>query len=447
MALALLLFAACSNDYRNAIPKGSTAVVAFDASELLGKGGAESPDGKSALGELLHTDDFSHCGIDLEKDFYGFETADGTFGVVLPVKSEGDLETWLTGLADDGIATSVSEKKGYKFTTIAGLFIVGYSSSALVAIGPVMPLAHGEATQRMAKWLDAGDDDGIKTTQLYEKLESTEGFVRLVARSDALPEQLSAALTIGTPKGTTPKEVYVGVGLQTTASGYLAINGGSFSFDTNIDKALYQAKSAYKSIKGDLLSTVPSTAAFFMACGVEGDDYLQLLRSNETVRSLLFGMNTTLDIDKMLRSVDGDLLFCLNEMSETPVFSLLAEQDNDDWLKDVGYWKRSCPTGTTITDGASPSTFRLQSNDWNVGFGIDQRGLLFVNNLQGDAAGSVHANANGLPAEIVEAVKGKRLAIAVNVAKALETLPFADALAPMVKSLAGPDGIVLYTIE
>lgn len=445
--MAVLLFAACSKDYRNAIPKGSTAVVAFDASEILGKGGADNPNDKSSLADLLHTDDFSHCGIDLDETFYGFETADGAFGVVLPVSSEGDLEAWLKGLADDGIATPLTEKKGFKFTTVAGLFVVGYSSSALVAIGPVMPLAQAEAMQRMAKWLDAGDDEGIKTTKLYEKMEEMEGFVRLVARSDALPEQLAAVLTLGTPKGTTAKEVYVGIGLQTTSKGCLSINGGSFSFDADIDKALKQAKAAYKPIKGDLLTGVPSTATFFMACGVEGNDYLQMLRSNETVRGLLFGMNTTLDIDKMLRSVNGDLLFCVDEMGETPTFHLLAEQNNKDWLADVGYWKRSCPSGTTIADGSTPTTFHLQSKDWNVDFGINQRGLLFVNNAARDTSATVQDKANGLPTEIVEAVKGKRLAIAVNAGKALEALPFASTLSPLVKSLVGKDGIVLYTIE
>lgn len=442
--LAASFLCSCSHDYRHAIPKGSTALLALDADGLLQESGEEAA---ASISKMLGVDDLAATGIDFGETLYGFETADGTLGVVLPVADEDDLDDWLAALESQGKAMKISEKKGYPFTVLNGSIVLGHSASALVAVGPVVASEQAEVQRRVAKWLDADGEGSIKDTRLYGKLQSLTGPVRLVGRSDALPEQLAAALTLGTPKGTSAKEVYVALDVKPTDKGYTLLEGGSFSFDEKVDAALNEARKAYKPIRGTLLGGVSPAALVTMACGVEGDSYLQMLRSSEAMRTLLFGANTVLDIDKMLRSVSGDLVACLKRLDgESPVFSLEAEQHTTDWLADVGYWKRSCPIGTSIADGDAPDTYRLRSKAYNLDFGINAQKRLYIASAVTSAPDD-DKPAKPLPDEIRKVIEGKRLALVVNVAALAGAEPLAAPLLPLAGALAGKDGMIVYTIE
>lgn len=440
-ALLALLLASCKGDYRNAIPKGSTAIVAIDASALFGE---EAAGDGQRLGELcksLHVDNVHSLGIDLGETFYGFETADGTLGLVLPVSSEGDVDAWLDTLKGQGVATEATEKKGYKFAFVGGSFLLGYSSTALVAVGPVVAAEKAEMQRRMAKWLDNGDDASIKDTKLYAKLGEMQGAVRLVARCDALPEQLAALLTLVTPKGTQPQEVYASLAVKASGPGFAEIEGGAFSFDEGVEQALRKVKDNYKPIRGGLLAAIPDSALFAMACGVKGDEYLQMLRSNEEIRTMLFGANTMLDIDKMLRSVDGDLLIGVEAQGgDASSFFLLAEQANASWLKDVGYWRKTCPNGTTIAPAAAPQSYVLRTPDYTLRFGIDADSHLYIANhpitAQQPTAGDIRAK-----------LTGKRLGVVVNVRTTLAAEPYYAAVGPLVNALLGGADRIVYTIE
>lgn len=439
-ALLLALLASCAGDYRNAIPKGSTALLAVDAPALLGEGGAEASQSLAGLCKMLRLGDLTNTGIDFSETLYGFETADGTLGLVLPVSSEGDVDEWMATLGKMGFASQSTEKKGYKFAVLGGSFLVGYSSQAMVAVGPVVAAGQADMQRRVAKWLDNGDDDGIKGTKLYDKLEAATGALRLVARSDALPEQFAALLTLGAPKGTQPQEVYAALSLQPTGKGYIEINGGAFSLDDTVEQALRKAKDHYKPIKGTLLSAVPGGALFALACGVQGDQYLQVLRSNEEIRTMLFGANTVLDIDKMLRSVDGDLLLGMEAADgAVPAFFLLAEQTSTDWLNDVAYWRKTCPNGTTIAPTGAPGSYVLRSPDYTLRFGINEEKHLYIANRATEG--------QPLPCDIRKALTGKRLGLVVNVANVLAAEPGLAVASPLVGALLGHDVKIVYTIE
>lgn len=448
LSLLMLLLAACSGDYRNAIPKGSTAVMAIDAGAVLKGQDGEAGKGVDALARLLQASDLGHMGIDFGQPLYGFETPDGTLGFVLPVGSDDDVDEWLKALQAQGTASKTSERKGCKFALLGGSVLLGYTASAMVAVGPVLADGQAAMQRRMGKWLGNGDEEGIKDTRLFEKLESMEGAVRLVARSDALPEQLAALLTLGAPKGVQPQEVYVSLALRPTSHGYSELRGGAFAFDEGVNASLRKAMESYKPLEGGLLDLLPDSSHLVMACGVEGYEYLRMLRSNETMRTMLFGANTVLDIDKMLRSVEGDLVVGVTGMGgEAPGFCLLAEAKDKDWLADVGYWKRSCPEGVAITEGDTQGTFRLRGKDYNLDFGMDAQQHLYIANIAPAAKASAGPNASSLTATVRKAMTGKRLAVALDAGRLVDGIPVASSLSPVVKALAGGNGILLYVME
>ena len=104
-----------SDGYLNVIPLKSKALMAIDFTKL---------------GDVK-MDDFKDCGVDFSRKAYLFETSDGSLGLVAAVDDEGDVDSWLQRLADQGKASKTTERKGFKFSVINDNFIVGYSSSSL----------------------------------------------------------------------------------------------------------------------------------------------------------------------------------------------------------------------------------------------------------------------------------------------------------------------------
>lgn len=443
-ALCVVLFTSCAGDYRNAIPKGSVALLAVDAAQL----SSQAAEAEAELCKKLQTENLEQTGIDFSQPLYGFETTDGTLGMVAAIGSESKVEECLNRLAAQGEAEAMPERKGHMFWRVAQSFLVGKSGDALMVTGPVLPSDEQDLQRRMAKWLDHDDGEGISDTQLYAKLEETEGALRLVARGDALPPQLTSLFTLGAPKGTKPQQLYLCLALQAADNGTAHLTGGAFSFDAATDKALKEARSQFVPIEGKLLDEATAAAPLWMACGVKGDNLLKMLRAQEFTRSLLFGANTAIDIDKMLRSVNGDMTLSIGNIGgEEMEVALFAQTSSRQWLADVDYWKKSCPQGTTLTTVAGDSCFRLTSKEWSVNFGFCGDGVLFLNNRPAIFCPKQTAQQGGDFEQMRSLIRGKRLVMAFSMPALLTSSPLSGELRPLVRMLTGDARQIIYTIE
>lgn len=86
------LFTSCSgDDYLNAIPGNSTALVSIDVQKYAEKEGSASA--QAAITSFLGVDNISDCGIDVASRIYMFETADGNIGFAAKVKAAVILRT------------------------------------------------------------------------------------------------------------------------------------------------------------------------------------------------------------------------------------------------------------------------------------------------------------------------------------------------------------------
>ena len=115
-----------SDGYINVIPSGVKALMAVDFKKL---------------GDV-NIDEFKDCGVDFSRKSYLFETADGSIGLVAAVDSEDDVDKWIGSLSKSGKASALSERKGYKFAVVYDNFLLGYSSSALLVMGPAVGDEH-----------------------------------------------------------------------------------------------------------------------------------------------------------------------------------------------------------------------------------------------------------------------------------------------------------------
>ena len=139
LPLFFLLVSCSKGDYVNVIPENSIAVASIDAQSLFGG------DYGSRLGKILKVEKEQDCGVDISEKLYMFETVDGNVGIAAKVSDKDKLVDWLDYLAKNNYCTAIIKQDKYWFTIFKNSWVIGFSSDALVALGPVLPAA-------LARW-------------------------------------------------------------------------------------------------------------------------------------------------------------------------------------------------------------------------------------------------------------------------------------------------------
>ncbi len=414
-ALVAGTLASCSDDdHANAIPRNSIAVLAVDAREAL-----PGADGPGLLDGLVPGGDAMGCGIDAAGTLYAFETPDGGMGLVAKVSSEGDLASWLDGLAGRGLCRQVAKGKGFRYTVVKDSWVVCFTPDRLVALGPVLPSGQAGAMRQAARYLRQDGKEGIKGSPLMERLEAIDAPLRLAARPDALPERLMAPILLGVPKDASASRLLFVAGMTPTADGCLEIRGGVLSTDEGTQRAIDGAEETFRPIKGDYLESMPSDAAAGVFMNVEGGRLLGLLHSSPYFQGLLAGLNTAIDMDKIIRSVDGDMAMVLpGAAGGVAGMAMGARLRDKDFLGDVDYWKSSCPAGSRIEDWGKDS-YRYTDGGTTFHFGVSDNLDFFAGGSQQEALGAIGKAPDPLPEGLTDRMRGQRMCLVLNLGSLL----------------------------
>ena len=320
----------------------------------------------------------------------------------------------------EGKASKPVERKGYTFSVVNDNFVLGLSSSALLVMGPAVADEQAAIQRKMVKYLSS-DKDAVSESPLYRHLSTLDGPVTIVAQADALPEKFVMPLTLGAPRGTKPEQLLVSATMDLSEE-CVTMKCNTFSFDKKIDDALKASQSKLRPISDKYIATISADNLLTVACGVKGTDFVELLRTNELLRTMLIGINTAIDIDKMLRGVDGDLIVSIPSFGDKLQMSLLADASDVSWQKDVDYWKKSCPAGTSI-ESCGPDSYRLRGTDFDAWFGVKDGKQLYVAPTI-EAVSKIGANASRqLPSVVANQVKGSRFVAVLSLSSAIRQNP------------------------
>ena len=395
----VVLLSRGGNGYMNVIPPRVKALVAVELSKI-------------GVGDVP--------GIDFSRKAYLFETSDGSFGLVAAVDSKSDVESFFESLQKTGKATKTVERKGYLFTVINDNFVVGLSSSALLVMGPAVADEQASIQRKMVKYLSC-DEDAVSASPLFSHLSTLEGPVAIVAQADALPEKFVMPLTLGAPRGTKADQLLLSATMDITGE-CLTLKCSTFSFDDKINSALKASHSKLRPLTDKHLATISADNMLSVACNVKGTDFVELLRSNESLRTMLIGINTAIDIDKMLRGVDGDLIMSLPSLGDKLHLSLLADASDVSWQQDVDYWKKSCPAGTQI-ESCGRDSYMLKGTDFDACFGVKDGKLLYVVPSLESVLNVGTKALRPLSPAVIEQVKGSRFVAVLSLSSATRQKP------------------------
>ncbi len=437
--LVLVLASCSSDDYVNAIPRESMAVISMDVSKMSGV------DSKVLFKTMLRVSDLHKSGIDFSSKIYLFESAQGNLGLCAKVNDEGELSELLARLSKAGGYTEVQKRRGYSFCVLHDAWLVGYSDEALLVMGPVEAAGQAELQNEMAKYLGQSEEESIKGSKLYAKLDSIEAPMCMVAEAQALPEKFVAPFMIGAPQGVDASQVLIAARMN-VRKGYLMIDGETFSFNKMIDRELKNAvATVYRPIGGKFLKSMPLEAPFGMFVNLKGKDFLRLLRANKSIQAMLAGINTAVDMDNIIKSVNGDMSIVVSEFAADRLkMSMAAELANSNWLADVGYWKQSVPRGGRIIDWMKNAYYYTDGKTVFY-FGVDKNHRFFSGSSAQEALASVKTAAHPLPAEVRAVMQGKKMVIVVNLSSVASGK--VGAVTSMLKSFLGRFDTIVYSLK
>lgn len=422
----------CSNhDYLNAIPAESTMLISLNTAKMTGAGS------QTLLKAFLHATNMNNTGIDISKPVMLFEDAQGNLGICAKTEDEKQLETLLRKMG-----VEVKESQGFHFAALPNHWMVGYSDVSALIMGPVLPAAQSEMKQLMTRYLKAKEDDGIVGTPMFDKLDSIDAPMSMVCQAKALPEYLIAPFTLGAPQGTDPSQVIIAANLE-IKDGCLWISGQTFSFVKRINEALQMAQASYRPISGKYVASMSQQDAAGLFVNVDGTKFIKLMTGNRGIQAMLSGINTAIDMNSIIKGVDGDLAIITPSLSQTSFQIMMAAKlKNADWLADVDYWKQSVPAGGIIgdwgrdcyyyRDGKTSYYFGVTS-DWQYMSGVSEQ----------DAQQSIKASSNPIPKKVQEQLKGQKMAMIVNLAGIGDHTGISSFLKP----LFGNVNTLVYTLD
>lgn len=411
MAVMVVLSSCSGSDYLNAIPARSTALISIDMQKMAEDN--KLADKAGLLKSVLQVDDVSDCGIDVASKVYLFETADGNLGLCAHVADAGDLEQWLDKLSSQHTCTKVTERKGFHFSVLKDSWLVGFSDNALLVMGPVVADAQADLQRKMARYLAADEEAGIKSSPMFDRLDTIPSAMAMVAQAQALPEKFVAPFTLGAPKGADASQIVIAAEMN-IHNGILLISGETFSFNKGIDEELKKATANYRPIKGKYVKSMPADALVGIFMNVDGNQFLPMMKSSQGIQQLLMGINTVIDMDNIIRSVNGDMAIVLPTLSDDGMKMMMSAQlANTKWLADVDYWKKSCPQGTSIADWGKNS-FCYSDGKTSFCFGVSDDMQFFSGSDELTAEYSIKTSNHPVSQDVQKAIVGQKMAMVIN---------------------------------
>ena len=430
--------ASCSNDdYINVIPHDSIALMAVDMKNV------QKPEvkDKPSLDVLPFIAD--QFGVDLSEPVYVFETKDGNFGICAKVNDADDVIKCVDEvMVPQEMCKSMTERKDYHFTVVKGSWVMGLSDDALLVMGPTVAEQQPMLQQQMTKYLEADEKKGIKGTPLFEKLDSLNAPVRLVAQAQAFPEKIAAPLTLGAPKEADDSQVMIAAELQ-GEDNLLMIRAHSFSFNEKINGAIQTSISSFRPVSDCYMSSVDKEDAAAVFVNVEGNKFLEMIKANKGLQLLLAGINTAVDMDNIIRSVDGDAAFMLKggEQQNVAMYAKLAKTE---FLNDISYWKQSTPKGMQIIDDGKDA-YCVTGGESKFYFGVTEDKQFYAGAKDSIAKAVGVKAAQPLQQQVTDRLKGQRLCIVANISRLFGKQ--ADLVSSLIRPLFGSPEYIIYQLK
>ena len=159
------------------------------------------------------------------------------------------------------------------------------------------------------------------------------------------------------------------------------------------------------------------------------------------------GINAAIDMDNIIRSVDGDMAIVMPSLgTDNMQMTMAARLSHAKWLSDIDYWKQSCPKGSTIGNWKK-NAYCYSSGKTSFYFGVSDDKQFFSGNDQLSAEYSILPSNHPIDQHIQQMIKGQKMVMVVNLGKAGSGNNALQAVTGLLAPLFGQLKAVVYTLQ
>lgn len=384
--VVILVLCSCSKkDYLKVIPADAAVVASVNLKSLSEK----SDFAHSALmgmmervvdgdmGELQeYKDNPMATGIDFTQPLYLFLMQNNVYGIVAKVSDRGDFEKFIAALRKQDIASRPVEKNGvmcgtmgttnYAFNNDVLLMVDGDGASTNTLVG--MMENEGESfvdTEAYGRMSDADDKDIV----VYANL----GYLPEGVQKEFKKNAVDGLLNMGDVELLSSIDFAKGSAIMKTKW---------WGKTAKAQKTIDEMKDGLRKIDGDFLDDLPNDLFVWIGIGTTGEKALERLKGNAQTKEALFMLERGVDVEQMIRSIDGDVSLAFSGISDFLFdlkmdISVRAKLKSSAFLEDVDYWKKSMVDYGMSMRGNGKNSYILTLDGEDLYWGVDGDELYF----------------------------------------------------------------------
>lgn len=384
--LFLLVLCSCSKkDYLKVIP----ADAALVASVNLGALSEKSDFANSALmgmvermadgdmGELQeYKDNPMETGIDFTQPMYFFVIQDNMYGIVAKVDDKEDVEEFFDVLRKHDVVSRPVEKNGVMCGTM-GTMNYAFNDDVLLMID-----GNGASASTLVRMMK-NEDECFMDTEAYGKMNDVDDKDIVVYYNlGYLPEDVQNEFKKNTLNGQLNMDDVELLSSIDFTEGSAVMKTKWWGKTATAQKTIDEMKDCLQKIDGDFLDDLPNDLFVWIGIGTNGEKALERLKSNAQTKEALFMLERGVDVEQMIRSIDGDVSIALSGISNMFFdlkmdISVKAKLKSSSFLEDVDDWKKSMVYyGMSMRDNGKNSYILTIDGD-DLYWGVDDDELYF----------------------------------------------------------------------
>ena len=324
-------------------------------------------------------------GIDFREPVYFFKTLNGCVGVTMKLHDKGNFEDFLNVFIKQNLASKAVERDGVRIGSFLDYAEYGYKGKTLLLVVPFGDGGSSMAKQTLVQLFDLKKDDSFVNTDCFEKLsELNSRDISVYANMAAFPQDLALRIKSLIPNGVriTDVELLSSLDFQ---NGKAVMTSQIVGKNDKVEKILDEGNDNFHKIEGRYID-MPTDDFFLWGCvGAKGEWLLDKIKQDEKMKQTLFLMERGIDIEAMIKSVDGDLAVTLPNTVLMPYqqnidFMACGHLKTSKFLDDVDYWKQSMKEYGMTMEKTGKNEYLLIAQDFKVNWGVNDDDLYIGSN-------------------------------------------------------------------
>ncbi len=397
--VVMMLLALCScnkTEYQNVIPANATFVAKVDTKAIAEKGDLANSqavellktymalvvNGKDLKRAIAYVDDPTAMGFDLSMPAYLFMVGNEHVGLTLKVADEDAVKDLLVLLHKQQLASKPQKKNDLMCGRLLDEISYSYNDNTFLLLARLGESGGLRVEQMAQQLMTIEEDDSFVSTDAFKRMENEEGKdVVLYSTLAALPQELSKEVSAFLPSTVKLSDIDMVSTLQ-FSQGKVELNMNLKGSPMAQTLVFDEMEKNLSGITGEYLDKVTDKVVLWAGAGVNGEWLLKQLKKYSKSKELLFMLERGIDIEWMLKEVDGSVAIEIRDFgkdsdAELFDFDAYAEVKDTPFLVDVEEWKQGMKEyGMTMQDlGNNHYVLKAEGN--TIAWGVEDKHLYF----------------------------------------------------------------------